>query len=108
MSAQKALGSLAADDWHASTAYAFTNAFVGTFRKCKMAGDRPFWWDKWVALHSKDGLAGVVAPLRGQLDAVREIPDDTAKAEVTHIFARAVAAEHAFFDAAWVGFPVMR
>jgi thiaminase (transcriptional activator TenA) len=49
-----------------------------------------------------------VAYLRGQLDAVWAGLDDGARADVTDLFTRAVAAERAFFDAAWAGFEVGR
>ncbi|MEM6467675.1 MAG: TenA family protein [Pseudomonadota bacterium] len=68
----------------------------------------PFWFGEWITLHSGPGFASVVAYLRGQLDAVWEGLDDTARTEVTETFTRAVALERAFFDAAWAGFPVAR
>ncbi|NRB04450.1 MAG: TenA family protein [Rhodobacteraceae bacterium] len=72
------------------------------------AGDLPFWLGEWITLHSGDGFAGVVAYLRGQLDAVWDQLDATAQDDVRHTFQTAVALERAFFDAAWRGFPVAK
>lgn len=72
------------------------------------AEDLPFWLGEWISLHSGTGFAGVVAYLRGQLDAVWDGLDVTARADVTETFIRAVALERAFFDAAWIGFTVQR
>ncbi|KIC47836.1 TenA family protein [Tateyamaria sp. ANG-S1] len=72
------------------------------------ADDLPFWLGEWITLHSGAGFAGVVAYLRGQLDATWETLDDAARMEVKETFSRAVAFERAFFDAAWSGFPVAR
>lgn len=72
------------------------------------ADDLPFWLGEWITLHSGPGFAGVVAYLRGQLDAVWETLDAPARADVTEMFTRAVALERAFFDASWRGFPVQR
>ncbi|WP_299546071.1 TenA family protein [uncultured Tateyamaria sp.] len=72
------------------------------------ADDLPFWLGQWITLHSGEGFAGVVGYLRGQLDAVWETLDETAQTDVTETFTRAVALERAFFDAAWIGFPVAR
>ncbi len=72
------------------------------------ADDLPFWLGEWITLHSGPGFAGVVAYLRGQLDAQWTGLDDAARAEVTATFTKAVALERAFFDAAWRGFPVAR
>ncbi len=74
----------------------------------EQADDLPFWLGEWITLHSGEGFAGVVAYLRGQLDAVWETLDDPARAEVTAVFVKAVALERGFFDAAWAGFPVAR
>ncbi|SFR19657.1 TenA family protein [Poseidonocella sedimentorum] len=68
----------------------------------------PFWFGEWITLHSGEGFAGVVAHLRGQLDAAWETLDAPARDEVAEVFTRAVALERAFFDAAWAGFPVTR
>ena len=70
--------------------------------------DLPFWSGEWITLHTGAGFEGVVAYLRGQLDAVWAGLDDAARADVTDLFTRAVAAERAFFDAAWAGFEVGR
>lgn len=72
------------------------------------ADDLPFWFGEWITLHSGEGFAGVVAYLRGQLDAAWDGLDDVARDEVTGMFTRAVALERAFFDAAWAGFEVQR
>lgn len=72
------------------------------------AGDLPFWLGEWITLHAGEGFAGVVAYLRGQLDAQWAALDTTAQEEVTATFTRAVALERAFFDAAWRGFPVQK
>lgn len=66
----------------------------------------PFWLGEWITLHSGPGFAGVVAHLRGQLDAVWGTLDETAQSGVTATFTRAVTLERDFFDAAWIGFPV--
>lgn len=66
----------------------------------------PFWLGEWITLHSGPGFSGVVAHLRGQLDAVWDTLDDVEKSEVSEIFIKAVALERAFFDAAWDGFLV--
>ncbi|WP_424972748.1 TenA family protein [Dinoroseobacter sp. S76] len=72
------------------------------------ADDLPFWLGEWITLHSGPGFAGVVAYLRGQLDTVFETLDDAGREDVRATFAKAVALERAFFDAAWDGFPVHR
>ncbi|MCV6585550.1 MAG: TenA family protein [Marinibacterium sp.] len=72
------------------------------------AAELPFWLGEWITLHAGPGFAGVVAYLRGQLDAVWADLDATARDEVRDTFARAVALERAFFDAAWAGFDVAR
>ena len=72
------------------------------------ADDLPFWFGEWITLHSGEGFTGVVAYLRGQLDAAWDGLDDAAREEVTDMFTRAVALERAFFDAAWAGFEVQR
>lgn len=70
--------------------------------------DLPFWLGEWITLHSGDGFAGVVSYLRGQLDTAWGELDQSAQADVAATFARAVALERAFFDAAWTGFTVQR
>ncbi|WP_299409812.1 TenA family protein [uncultured Roseobacter sp.] len=72
------------------------------------AEDLPFWLGEWITLHSGEGFAGVVAYLRGQLDAVWLGLDEDARADVQATFTKAVALERAFFDASWAGFPVAR
>lgn len=72
------------------------------------ADDLPFWLGEWITLHSGPGFSGVVAYLRGQLDAIWPGLDTAAQAEVTQTFAEAVRLERAFFDAAWRGFEVAR
>jgi thiaminase/transcriptional activator TenA len=70
------------------------------------AGDLPFWFGEWIALHSGDGFEGVVAYLRDQLDAVWPglAPEEQRAVEAT--FAHATRLERAFFDAALAGYPV--
>jgi thiaminase/transcriptional activator TenA len=70
------------------------------------APDLPFWFGEWVSVHAGEGFSGVVAYLRGQLDAVYPTLDPTQQDEVTRLFTTAVSLERAFFDAAWSGFPV--
>lgn len=72
------------------------------------ADDLPFWLGEWITLHSGEGFAGVVAYLRGQLDAVYEGLSEAERSEVQATFSKAVVLERAFFDAAWAGFPVAR
>lgn len=72
------------------------------------ADQLPFWFGEWITLHAGAGFAGVVSYLRGQLDAVWETLDDTARADVTATFTKAVVLERAFFDASWRGFPVQK
>ncbi|MGH1371680.1 TenA family protein [Planktotalea sp.] len=72
------------------------------------ASELPFWFGEWITLHSGDGFEGVVAYLRGQLDAVWDGLDQAARDEVQDMFAQAVSLERAFFDAAWAGFKVQR
>lgn len=68
----------------------------------------PFWLGEWIALHTGEGFAGVVAYLRDQLDRAWPglAPDEQARVE--DLFHRAVTLERAFFDAAWTGFGVAR
>ncbi|MEP2639952.1 TenA family protein [Roseobacter sp.] len=80
--------------------------WAAPFEDC--AEDLPFWLGEWINLHASPGFAGVVTYLRGQLDDVWETLDVGARADVTTTFAKAVALERAFFDAAWRGFPVHR
>jgi thiaminase/transcriptional activator TenA len=68
----------------------------------------PFWLGEWITLHSGAGFAGVVAYLRGQLDSAWEGLNSAQRAEVEAMFAKAVACERAFFDAAWAGFEVAK
>ncbi|KEJ94281.1 thiaminase (transcriptional activator TenA) [Pseudosulfitobacter pseudonitzschiae] len=72
------------------------------------ADDLPFWLGEWITLHSGEGFAGVVAYLRHQLDAIWGNLDEAARVEVSETFIQAVSLERAFFDAAWVGFPVAK
>lgn len=72
------------------------------------APDLPFWFGEWITLHAGDGFSGVVAYLRGQLDAVYPTLDAAQQDEVTRLFTTAVSLERAFFDAAWAGYPVTR
>lgn len=69
------------------------------------AGDLPFWFGEWITLHNGDGFEGVVAYLRGQLDAVWPglSPEDQQAVEAT--FTHATRLERAFFDAALAGYP---
>lgn len=60
----------------------------------------PFWLGEWVALHSGPGFEAVVAHLRAQLDAAWTAADAPTRARIEADFARAVALERAFFDAA--------
>lgn len=76
------------------------------FEAC--ADDLPFWLGEWIALHSGDGFAQVVAYLREQLDTVWISLDDDARKDVTATFTEAVRLERAFFDAAWAGFAVAK
>ena len=68
----------------------------------------PFWLGEWITLHSGAGFAGVVAYLRGQLDNAWEALSSAQHEEVEAMFAKAVACERAFFDAAWAGFEVAK
>lgn len=70
------------------------------------AKDLPFWLGEWITLHSGPGFSGVVSYLRNQLDTTWQGLDETARADVSATFTRAVSLERAFFDAAWAGFPV--
>jgi thiaminase/transcriptional activator TenA len=69
------------------------------------ADDLPFWFGEWITLHSGDGFEGVVAYLRGQLDAVWPglSPEEQRAVEAT--FTHATRLERAFFDAALAGYP---
>ena len=69
------------------------------------ADDLPFWFGEWIALHSGEGFEGVVAYLRGQLDAVWPGLSDDAQRAVEASFAHATRLERAFFDAALAGYP---
>lgn len=68
----------------------------------------PFWLGEWITLHSGPGFSGVVTYFRGQLDTVWDTLNETARMDVTDMFARAVSFERDFFDAAWAGFPVAK
>ncbi|MBA85711.1 TenA family protein [Thalassobius sp. S69A] len=70
------------------------------------AADLPFWLGEWITLHSGPGFEGVVAYLRGQLDQIWPHLAPSAQDDVQRLFAQTVAAERAFFDAAWAGFAV--
>ena len=72
------------------------------------AGALPFWLGEWIALHTGEGFAGVVAYLRDQLDRAWPGLSPREQARVAELFHRAVRLERAFFDAAWAGFPVAR
>lgn len=61
----------------------------------------PFWFSEWIDLHVGEGFEGVVAYLRGQLDAVWETLDDTQKSDAASLFTRTVKCERNFFDAAF-------
>lgn len=63
--------------------------------------DLPFWLGEWIDLHAGAGFEGVVAHLRGQLDAAWEGLDAGERAAVEALFVEAVALERAFFDAAY-------
>ncbi len=67
--------------------------------------DLPFYFSEWIDLHSGAGFEGVVAWLRGQLDAAWAGLDAGERGAVEDMFARATRLERAFFDAAWAGFP---
>ncbi|MCV6597935.1 MAG: TenA family protein [Mangrovicoccus sp.] len=74
------------------------------------AGDLPFYFGEWITLHAGPGFEGVVAYLRGQFDAAFDAAAQGERAEIEQLFARAVALERGFFDAAysgnWAGQPV--
>ncbi|MEI4487227.1 TenA family protein [Frigidibacter sp. MR17.14] len=61
----------------------------------------PFWLGEWITLHAGPGFEAVVAHLRGRLDALWPALSAADQAAATDMFARAVRAERAFFDAAW-------
>lgn len=63
--------------------------------------DLPFFFGEWITLHSGEGFEGVVAHLRTQLDQAWERLEEPGRAQVAADFARAVALERAFFDAAY-------
>jgi len=69
------------------------------------AHELPFWFGEWITLHSGDGFAGVVAHLRGQLDAAWPELAAGEQRAVADIFAHATRLERAFFDAALAGYP---
>ncbi|MEM9583904.1 MAG: TenA family protein [Pseudomonadota bacterium] len=66
------------------------------------ADDLPFWFAEWIDLHSGAGFAGVVAHLRGQLDAIWDGLTPAQQEDATRMFQAAVRCERAFFDAALV------
>lgn len=68
------------------------------------AADLPFWLGEWITLHSGPDFEAVVAYLREQLDRAWDGLDTAGQQAVADVFARAVAAERAFFDAAWEGY----
>ena len=68
--------------------------------------DLPFWFAEWIDLHTGEGFAGVVAYLRGQLDASWDGLEAPQQAEATRLFQAAVQCERAFFDAAYRADPV--
>jgi len=67
--------------------------------------DLPFWFGEWITLHSGDGFEGVVAYLRGQLDAVWPGLSADQRRAVEATFTHATRLERAFFDAALAGYP---
>ncbi|MFC7704732.1 TenA family protein [Plastorhodobacter daqingensis] len=65
------------------------------------SADLPFYFADWITLHSGPGFEAVVDYLRGQLDAAWPGLAPAEQAAVAQAFARAVALERQFFDAAW-------
>ncbi len=63
--------------------------------------DLPFYFAEWIDLHAGEGFEGVVAYLRGQLDKAWEAAGFEGRDRAGAAFARAVALERAFFDAAY-------
>lgn len=63
--------------------------------------DLPFYFAEWITLHAGPGFEGVVAYLRGQLDAAWRAADDAGRDRAAADFARAVRLEREFFDAAY-------
>jgi len=61
----------------------------------------PFYFAEWIDLHAGPGFEGVVAYLRDQLDRAWEASDAAGRSHAADAFARAVALERAFFDAAY-------
>lgn len=63
--------------------------------------DLPFWFSEWIDLHCGAGFEGVVAYLRGQMDAVWPSLNDAQAEAATDMFHRAVSCELDFFNAAY-------
>lgn len=63
--------------------------------------DLPFYFAEWITLHAGEGFEGVVAYLRGQLDAVWLDLSETARSEVEAMFLRTAKLEREFWDAAY-------
>jgi len=63
--------------------------------------DLPFYFAEWIDLHAGPGFEGVVAYLREQLDRAYLAQDAEGRGRAAGDFARAVALERAFFDAAY-------
>ncbi|WP_108259822.1 TenA family protein [Mangrovicoccus ximenensis] len=61
----------------------------------------PFWFAEWIDLHSGPGFEGVVAWLKGQLDAAWPGLGAAEQEAAAAMFREAVALERAFFDAAF-------
>lgn len=53
---------------------------------------------EWITLHNNEGFRGFVTWLRGELDRVGAVIDDTGRADAAAFFRRAVTLERAFFD----------
>ncbi|ASJ70858.1 TenA family protein [Granulosicoccus antarcticus] len=60
----------------------------------------PFYLAEWITLHAGPEFEGLVAYLRGQLEAAWPTLDAEEKEAVTDIFHRTVSLEKAFFDTA--------
>lgn len=63
--------------------------------------DLPFYFAEWITLHAGPGFEGFVAYLRDQFDRAWERLDTAGQTRVAAVFARTVALERAFFDAAY-------
>lgn len=53
---------------------------------------------EWITLHNNDGFRGFVTWLRGELDRVGAIADESSRMSAAEFFRRAVVLERAFFD----------